>query len=881
MVSKVRTLLEKLDSFSELGGLDRNIPGFVLKNLNPKFQLRKYQNEALARLQYYHATYPDKKCPIHLLFHMSTGSGKTLLMAGNMLYLYEQGYRNFIFFVNSKNIIKKTQSNFLDKASTKYLFSDRIIFKDKEIQVQEVNNFEAVNPNSINILFTTIQGLHTRLITPQENTITYEDFNRIKVVFLSDEAHHINAMTRQQNKLSKEEKDELSCWENTVNKIFQSNPANIMLEYTATVELDNQAIQEKYADKIIYQYTLKEFREDKFSKDVRILQSDLTAKERVLQSIILSQYRRKVAEKHKQNLKPVILLKSKRIADSEAFQVEFITMIKNLKKSDLHKIESNNPSGIIKQAFDFFKAEKISTENLIKEIQEDFAEERCIAVNSESDSEEKQLKVNTLESEHNEIRLIFTVNMLNEGWDVLNLFDIVRLYDTRDSGNITISEAQLIGRGARYYPFQLNDTQEKYQRKYDDNLTSELRVLEELHYHCISESRYISEITAELVKTGIKPPDDRRKNITISVKNEVRNTNFWKNGLLFLNELKKNDFAKVKGLKDIVSETLFKHRLKTGRTLETKVFEIDQNGANISFDASPMRDLKLNEIEKHVIRKAIDKIDFYRFVNLQKYFPKLQSIEEFITSDDYLSQVKVEVTGTSGQIVYLKNNDKLDIVLSVLKQISVKIQANSSEFIGTKEFKGQDIASLVQSTKNIEVLIGGDDKEYGVAMSQTSNDRLRLDLSKHDWYIFDDNYGTDQEKYFIQFIRNEMDNLKKDYSDIYLLRNERIFKIYRFSDGHAVEPDFILFLTDKKSKKSLSYQMFVEPKGQHLIKNDQWKEDFLKEIESQYHIDTLVDSDKYKIYGMPFYNEEVKKDEFKSVFYSIAKTKTNKTSKQI
>ena len=41
-------------------------------------------------------------------------------------------------------------------------------------------------------------------------------------------------------------------------------------------------------------------------------------------------------------------------------------------------------------------------------------------------------------------------DMLNEGWDVLNLFDIVRLYETRQSGRgkiapYTIKEAQLIG----------------------------------------------------------------------------------------------------------------------------------------------------------------------------------------------------------------------------------------------------------------------------------------------------------------------------------------------------------------------------------------------------------------------------------------------------
>ena len=77
------------------------------------------------------------------------------------------------------------------------------------------------------------------------------------------------------------------------------------------------------------------------------------------------------------------------------------------------------------------------------------------------------------------------------------------------------------------------------------------------------------------------------------------------------------------------------------------------------------------------------------------------------------------------------------------------------------------------------------------------------------------------------------------------MRNERIFKIYRFSDGKAVEPDFVLFLTEKDTKKALSFQLFVEPKGQHLLRTDQWKEDFLKEIEGHFKIVDLFESDKY------------------------------------
>jgi len=87
-----------------------------------------------------------------------------------------------------------------------------------------------------------------------------------------------------------------------------------------------------------------------------------------------------------------------------------------------------------------------------------------------------------------------------------------------------------------------------------------------------------------------------------------------------------------------------------------------------------------------------------------------------------------------------------------------------------------------------------------------------------------------------------------------------------------MEPDFVLFLTEKHTKKSLSFQLFVEPKGQYLIKSEQWKEDFLREIENHFKIDTLFESKKYRLIGLPFYNEAVKKQEFRNAFNRIIKS---------
>lgn len=868
-----QTLVEKINSVSQLGFLKqyKALPDYIVKNLNQRFAVREYQQEAISRLIYYLTDYPDKPFPICLLFNMATGSGKTFLMASNILYLYKLGYRNFIFFVNSTTIIKKTKANFLDKSSPKYLFAEKVIFNDKEVHIQEVDNFEGANQDNINILFTTIQGLHSRIWTPQENAITLEDFKNKKIVFLSDEAHHINALTKNFAKMSKEEREESTSWENTVSKVFQSDSKNIMLEYTATIDLSDRFIREKYEEKIIYQYTLKEFRENKFSKDVHILQSDLDLMERALQAVILSQYRRKVAEKYKIQLKPVILIKAqKTIAQSEEAESKFKKLIKRLKVSDVKKIEKSNTNGVIKTAFNFFKENDITNENLVREIKEDFSEEKCIAVNSKADSEEKQIKVNTLEAEHNETRVIFTVNMLNEGWDVLNLYDIVRLYETRDTrhskaGGTTISEAQLIGRGARYYPFVIEKGQDRFKRKYDEDINSELRILEELHYHSLNDYRYIAEIKAELVKSGITPPDDRRKQITVSIKESIKKTKFWKNGLLFINEQKKNSREKVKRMRDLVSETIFKHKLRTGKTTETGVFDGATENGGQDQDTT-QHNLKFNRIEKHINRKALDRVEFYRFSNLQRFFPSLKSVDEFLTSDDYLGEIDIEIYSVKDRLDKLSNHDKYEVALDVFKELANKIESSTTEYIGTKEFKGYSICKVIEPSRTGEVLIGGDDKEFGIAMNETKRDDLRLHLKDHDWYMYDENYGTSEEKYFVQFVRHAMDELKKKYTDIYLLRNERIFKIYRFSDGKAVEPDFVLFLTEKDTKKALSFQLFVEPKGQHLLKTDQWKEYFLKEVESHFKIVDLFESDKYRLVGLPFYNEVLKKQEFKGAF---------------
>ena len=855
-------LYEIFNSLKEAHGQDyftSRVSDDVVSNLNPKFELREYQKEALGRFDFYLNGYQKRQWPTHLLFHMATGSGKTLIMAANILQLYKLGYRNFIFFVNSVNIIEKTRDNFLNPLSEKYLFAPKIKFDDKEVFIKEVQNFEGVNPENINIIFTTIQGLHTRLNSPKENSLTEEDFEGKDIVLISDEAHHLQTITKQ----NRTEIELERSWEYTViNKIFKKNPKNILLEFTATIDLSNENIRKKYEDKIIFQYDLKRFRLDKYSKEIEVLQADLEPIDRALQAVILSQYRRKIAEKYKLQLKPVILFKSKSIKESKKNYDEFLKKIKNLTPKYIEAIEKRAKGTDLEKAFNYFRKENITFDNLIRELQEDFCEEKVMLLDSENIDEEKQLKLNSLESKNNEIRAIFAVNMLNEGWDVLNLFDIVRLYDTRDGkwvrgkykpGNTTIGEAQLIGRGARYWPFKLDPTDDMYRRKFDDNIEHELRIIETLHYHSAHNPKYIEEIKSTLTEMGILPEKYVQRNLFI--KESFKKTEFWKNGVIFINDRIQNPRSEIFDFQDAKIENNYQYELKTGELREEIILDERKKLKSSTVTKAKIK-YKFADFGENIIRAALDKFEFYKFDNLKKFFPHLKSIREFISSDKYLGNVEIEVSGPKEKIEKLTSDEKLEIALFVIKKIAEQAKANTSEFVGTKLFKAKMLRDIFRD----KILRIDSDDERAKGME-------KINLLEKDWYAQNELYGTSEERNFINFIDSFIEKLRQKYSDIALLRNEKFFQVFDFDEGKPFEPDFVMIL--KKRNKIISiYQIFIEPKGdqfkdsQGRFENskESWKQKFLLEIENKAEINLKFENKQFKLIGLPFYNKTLERE---------------------
>ena len=142
-------LYETLDILRD-AKVNLDLPEIIETGLSKNIILREYQIDAFKNfVTYFENDNLKKNKQVHNLFHMATGSGKTLVMAGLMLYLYTKGYRKFLFFVNQTNVLEKTIENFTNPASNKYLFNEVIEYLGDKVKVKRVNNFSSNNVEDI------------------------------------------------------------------------------------------------------------------------------------------------------------------------------------------------------------------------------------------------------------------------------------------------------------------------------------------------------------------------------------------------------------------------------------------------------------------------------------------------------------------------------------------------------------------------------------------------------------------------------------------------------------------------------------------------------------------------------------------------------------
>lgn len=625
------------------------------------------------------------------------GSGKTLVLASNILYLYkEQNKQNFIFFVNSDAIIKKTKDNLTNTNSLKYLFrKEGIVIDGNQIDIQIVDVFPSLpDPHTIYLKLTTIQKLHLDLTEPGENSLTFEGLEELEIVLLADEAHHINAWTRRDKRKLNTKEQEERTWENTVNRLLKLNPANRLLEYTATIDLTKDVLFEKYRDKIVYQYDLRQFMRDGYSKNVMLLRADEEDRNKMLNSVLLSQYRKYVARDHGIDLKPIIFFKSNLIKNSQNAQEKFINLIKGLEAEGLKEVIENgytiykHQQSIWSSMFAYYK--KIDLNQVVQDLKWDFAEGNLLNANDRDFlSEENALILNSLEEANNPIRVIFAVARLNEGWDVLNLFDIVRISEGATKTKATTdSEAQLIGRGARYYPFEYKD-EDSYTRRFDfGGENSELRVIESLHYHTINDNAYIKNLEKSLKSANIQVKEDKYHHLEAKIKPSFKKNPIFKEGKIYINKLIETTAEDY--------NTLEKYNVSTVFDIPFEMAIEQKYGSKITHKVATQTHEVSWKVEEKYIQKAIQRRPFFHYSNLKNYMPSISSMKTFIESKDFLGDLTLYVSLPSEtEIKDLDPITKLEMVEKFFESMEKKIRLNYMKNRGTSSYPFKFCAGFI------------------------------------------------------------------------------------------------------------------------------------------------------------------------------------------
>lgn len=888
------------DPAYQLWERDFEVPDYITDNLHPSKTLRPYQIDALKHFVWLYEN--DKPAAKHVLFNMATGTGKTLVMAACILFLYDKGYRNFIFLVHRDQILKQAERNFTDYKFEKYLFNPRSIrINGKKVGINVTDTPLKSRRNCINFIFTSQQTLVNRLSEPRENSLTSEDFEKHDIVIIADEAHSLNADTKSKSSSDKDERH----WETSVLSTLGMRQKNMLLEFTATVDLANENIHKKYEDKLIFRYDFLAFNKDGYSKDVKFLynpETQIKDQKRLLiiNAVALSEYRRLLAEKMMNAIiNPVVLIKSTKIAESEKDRKFFDDVISSLRPEDLNELKAiatqnkNHEHEILNDMFNWLNSDESglrrqgdydglkSFTNLIRV---NFAHENTLIYNSQK--KEKADLLPQLDSPKNRIRAIFSVNALNEGWDVLSLFDIIH-FDISESKKVSLQDIQLIGRGARYCPYELPkkyvkdaDNSQLFgrnlqfapdRRKFDNEPNDKGRALETFFYHFVKTGTFLEKLQEDLLGEGIINQGVERK--TIHMKELFLQSDTYKNGFVLVNKTEKRQKTTNQDI-----DTTFKREIKA-TSYKLHSASLSDREQNQIIASQRTREIRITDefFSRPIIRKALvaAENDFFSFENLRNHLIGIQTVDELI--DSYLPLYTIKYTYENGkEIENLKAEEKLQLLVGViLPEVRKSIDINMPKVVGSDKFRPVTLTDIFSRQKSIYLasfptinpvtgekeFISSDER----AKSQTENDNpeLQFDVRHAGWYAYDENYGTSEEKRFVKWISTQIDNLRARYpgSEIYVIRNELDYWLFS-QDGRRFSPDYLLIINDVVQKQ-MYYQCIIEPKGGHLLAQDEWKEQTLLVLSEKSEV--VFDSEDGDKKSYKEYLVEMQKNGYKEI----------------
>ena len=700
------------------------------------------------------------------------------------------------------------------------------------------------------------------------------DYERQPVVVLADEAHHYSAST-------KTEKESENTWESAINKILnarnEQEQKNLLLEFTATVDFDKEAIYNKYRDKVVYRYPLNQFMLDGYSKKVKRIETSASDEDKMLNVVLLSQFRKYFAysEGVTSTFKPIVLFKSPKVSVSLEANESFNRIIENLNTKDLltfirrQKLMDSNKSSALSSAYDFYLEKELELGKIVQEIKRDFDARNVLNANDKSGNmlEKGQYQaLNTLENPNNLYRIVFAVAKLTEGWDVLNLYDIVRIEkEAGTNKTATMAEAQLIGRGARYYPFEIQ-AQKSYQRRFDNEASNKQLILETLHYHTMNEPQYLKQLVGSLKQMDLPTGEDKKNPpIEIKVKSSFKKTEAYKKGKIYYNEVVS------------VEDDWFDSIDKYGITHQTSISRsLNYGSREVSYQSnvgkSETKSISVDKFDSRYIQKAIQRLEFYKFDNLKKYIPLLSSIKEFIYGRKWLNADELHLFLTvpkEYRSIDITPDDILNVIIELLKEYEVKFKSGYIKQRGTNKFIGYPIKEyLTNYNKRVP--------EYDTMnLFNETMQKIEVYEIEDDFFVYEKAIVNKLEYELIERVKSYVTDLKEKYHKaVYLLRmdenmhresakSEKL-KLHQYGSrmnrsGEVTEthlqgfqPDFILFLEDSE----FYFQIFIEPKGMSGDRfiSELWKQDLLLYMtDNQGEMEFEANEENVRISGLKFY----------------------------
>lgn len=381
-----------LDNFFDvIGDTDRTLAEITQKELVTMFKIK----------------YPNWHCEddrVEFTYHLATGVGKTRLIGATMAYLCLTGMtRNFLIISPRTEIIKKFYK-------VCQLGAEDYIFVDKNL-VGAPNICDAsTNLSFMSMFKSTYDGPDVWILTPQAFTANeakikkhtaYSEQSIVEyltgledLVVFFDESHHLGY-----------DGDEISVWRNEIQKLAPK----MIVGTTASVDDFEKT-------NVIYSYDLVQcLNEKKYTKLVKIIP------EKRDETISDDDY-------DKMTLR---------------FSLEQL-MFKQKEIEDYEKISGNKKDTkavMLVCCQDIAHAEQVA--DWLKNYLHD--EDAVLLVHSKLGDSEFSDRLASIEDCKNPARIVVNVTMLNEGWDVSNIYIITPL---RAMASITMV-TQVMGRGLR------------------------------------------------------------------------------------------------------------------------------------------------------------------------------------------------------------------------------------------------------------------------------------------------------------------------------------------------------------------------------------------------------------------------------------------------